>query len=159
MKKLTAIILSAALIAALAGCAQQSANVNPVGFDAAKAAALNAAGVAEADARFEDVSLKEYNGNQYYEIEFEVGEGEGVVHGHGGKNRGQNSVHVAACAKRDEEHGENEHSGDMLLHAEHVLQEQADGKGKNKKHCSGKAVLPSGFRPFHRGTFLRSVFI
>jgi len=74
MKKLTAIILSAALIAALAGCAQQSANVNPVGFDAAKAAALNAAGVAEADARFEDVSLKEYNGNQYYEIEFEVGD-------------------------------------------------------------------------------------
>ncbi len=74
MKKLTAIILSATLVAALAGCAQQSKNVNPIGFDAAKAAALNAADIAEADAKFEEVSLKEYKGQQYYEIEFEAGD-------------------------------------------------------------------------------------
>ena len=72
MKKLTAIIIAAALIVALAGCAQQTANVNPVGFDAAKAAALAAAGVEAADASFDEASLKEYKGHQYYEIEFDA---------------------------------------------------------------------------------------
>ncbi len=72
MKKLTAIIIAAALVVALAGCAQQTANVNPVGFDAAKAAALAAAGVEAADASFDEASLKEYKGHQYYEIEFDA---------------------------------------------------------------------------------------
>lgn len=72
MKKLAAIFIAAALIAALAGCAQQTANVNPIGFDAAKAAALEAAGVEAADASFDEASLKEYKGHQYYEIEFDA---------------------------------------------------------------------------------------
>ena len=72
MKKLTAIILTAALVAALAGCAQQSTQVAPVGFDAAKAAALSAAGVKAEEANFEEASLKEYKGHQYYEIEFDA---------------------------------------------------------------------------------------
>ncbi|MBQ6896497.1 MAG: PepSY domain-containing protein [Oscillospiraceae bacterium] len=72
MKKLTVVILSAVLLAALAGCAQQSAQIAPVGFDAAKAAALEAAGVAAEDADFEEASLKEYKGHQYYEIEFDA---------------------------------------------------------------------------------------
>ena len=43
MKKLIGILIAALLIVELVGCAPQSANVNPVGFDAAKAAALQAA--------------------------------------------------------------------------------------------------------------------
>ena len=72
MKKLIGILIAALLIVELVGCAPQSANVNPVGFDAAKAAALQAAGVEAADAIFDEVALKEYKGHQYYEIDFDA---------------------------------------------------------------------------------------
>jgi len=71
MKKIT--VLSALIATALfAGCAATGVQISPIGFDAAKAAALEAAGVAQADAVFDVSELKEYNGQQYYDVEFKA---------------------------------------------------------------------------------------
>lgn len=69
MKKLT-VLLALVIAFALAGCAAQGIQISPIGFDAAKIAALEAAGVLTEDAVFGESELKERNGQQYYEVDF-----------------------------------------------------------------------------------------
>ncbi|MBQ6930022.1 MAG: PepSY domain-containing protein [Oscillospiraceae bacterium] len=71
MKKLTVLFI-AVTTALFAGCASTGVQISPIGFDAAKVAALEAAGVAVADAVFEESELKEYKGQKYYDVDFKA---------------------------------------------------------------------------------------
>ena len=61
---------AAALTLALAGCGQQNAQASYIGMDAAKAIALDDAGIAESAATFTDAELDDRNGTAYYDLDF-----------------------------------------------------------------------------------------
>lgn len=61
---------TAALILALTGCGQQNTQATYIGMDAAKAIALDAAGISEAGASFSTAELDRRNGTDYYDVEF-----------------------------------------------------------------------------------------
>ena len=74
MKKNVMLLSCAALLAlALAGCAQSTAQADYIGTDAAKAIALEAAGIGEADATFTTAELETRNNTPYYEVDFTAG--------------------------------------------------------------------------------------
>lgn len=62
------------LVFALAGCGQQSSQSGYIGIDAAKAIALEAAGISASDADFSSADLKERDGTDYYDVDFTAGE-------------------------------------------------------------------------------------
>ena len=57
----------------LGGCAQQVSQADYIGIDAAKAAALEAAGVSAADASFTTAGLDKRNGVDFYAVDFTAG--------------------------------------------------------------------------------------
>ena len=61
---------AAALTLTLAGCGQQNAQAGYIGMDAAKAIALDDAGIAESAATFTDAELDDRNGTAYYDLDF-----------------------------------------------------------------------------------------
>ena len=61
---------AAALTLALAGCGQQNAQAGYIGMDAAKAIALDDAGIAESAATFTDAELDDRDGTAYYDLDF-----------------------------------------------------------------------------------------
>ena len=74
MKKNVMLLSCAALLAlALAGCSQSTAQADYIGTDAAKAIALEAAGIGEADATFTTAELETRNNTPYYEVDFTAG--------------------------------------------------------------------------------------
>ena len=74
MKKNVMLLSCAALLAlALAGCAQSTAQADYIGTDAAKAIALEAAGIGEADATFTTAELEHRDNTAYYEVDFTAG--------------------------------------------------------------------------------------
>ena len=72
MKRIPLICTSALLALALAGCggAHTAGQAEYIGLDAAKAVALEDAGVQEASAQFSTAGLDKRNGIDYYEVEF-----------------------------------------------------------------------------------------
>lgn len=72
MKRNTVLTLfaAAALGLALTGCGQQTTQAGYIGADAAKAIALDAAGIAEGAATFSSTDLDSRNGTDYYEVDF-----------------------------------------------------------------------------------------
>ena len=62
--------LAAAFALVLAGCGGQSAQADHIGVDAAKAIALEAAGIGEAQATFTSAELDDRDGLAYYDVEF-----------------------------------------------------------------------------------------
>ena len=72
MKRKLFSALAAVLILALAlaGCAPQTAQAEYIGIDAAKAIALEAAGVSESAAVFSTAGLDRQNGTDYYAVDF-----------------------------------------------------------------------------------------
>ena len=74
MKKNVMLLSCAALLAlTLAGCSQSTAQADYIGTDAAKAIALEAAGIGEADATFTTAELETRNNTPYYEVDFTAG--------------------------------------------------------------------------------------
>ena len=70
-KKLTQALGIGLLIVTLAGCAQQSSSqAEYIGLDAAKAIALEDAGVSESVALFSSTGLDRRNNVDYYEVDF-----------------------------------------------------------------------------------------
>lgn len=63
-------VVAAALGLALTGCGQQTTQAGYIGADAAKAIALDAAGIAEGAATFSSTDLDSRNGTDYYEVDF-----------------------------------------------------------------------------------------
>ena len=61
---------AALLILTAAGCSQPSSQAEYIGLDAAKAIALEAAGVAESAATFTTTGLDRQNGTDFYAIDF-----------------------------------------------------------------------------------------
>lgn len=74
-KKMLISACAASLLAlALAGCTQStSQQADYIGADAAKAIALEAAGIGEADATFTSAELENRNSTAYYEVDFTAG--------------------------------------------------------------------------------------
>ena len=71
MKKITAKFLAAATaLLLLSGCGQQPVQAEYIGLDAAKALALEAAGVTDAEADFSTTGLDKRNGVDYYAVDF-----------------------------------------------------------------------------------------
>ena len=72
MKRIPLICTSALLALALAGCGgtQTAGQAEYIGLDAAKAVALEDAGVQEASAQFSTAGLDKRNGIDYYDVEF-----------------------------------------------------------------------------------------
>ena len=72
MKRIPLICTSALLALALAGCggAHTAGQAEYIGLDAAKAVALEDAGVQEASAQFSTAGLDKRNGIDYYDVEF-----------------------------------------------------------------------------------------
>ena len=64
------LVAAAALGLALTGCGQQTTQAGYIGADAAKAIALDAAGIAEGAATFSSTDLDSRNGTDYYEVDF-----------------------------------------------------------------------------------------
>ena len=64
------LVAAAALGLALTGCGQQTTQAGYIGSDAAKAIALDAAGIAEGAASFSSTDLDNRNGTEYYEVDF-----------------------------------------------------------------------------------------
>ena len=58
------------LVLSLAGCGQQSSQAEYIGIDAAKAIALEAAGVTESAASFSTAGLDRQNGMDFYAVDF-----------------------------------------------------------------------------------------
>ena len=70
-QRLLAVLCGAALlILTAAGCSQPSSQAEYIGIDAAKAIALEAAGVAESAATFTTTGLDRQNGTDFYAIDF-----------------------------------------------------------------------------------------
>lgn len=70
-QRLLAVLCGAALlILTAAGCSQPSSQAEYIGLDAAKAIALEAAGVAESAATFTTTGLDRQNGTDFYAIDF-----------------------------------------------------------------------------------------
>ena len=61
---------AAMLMTGLAGCGQQSSQAEYIGIDAAKAIALESAGVSEATASFSTAGLDKQNGMDFYAVDF-----------------------------------------------------------------------------------------
>ena len=61
---------AALLMAGLTGCGQQSSQAEYIGIDAAKAIALESAGVSEATASFSTAGLDKQNGMDFYAVDF-----------------------------------------------------------------------------------------
>lgn len=74
-KKMLLSACAASLLAlTLAGCTQSTAQqADYIGADAAKAIALEAAGIGEADAAFTSAELESRNNTAYYEVDFTAG--------------------------------------------------------------------------------------
>ena len=70
MKKRSLLITGIISALLLAGCASGQTEVNYVGTDNAKAAALEAAGFAKEEVAFEAAELNERNGQKYYGVDF-----------------------------------------------------------------------------------------
>ena len=71
MKKRTTILTALTLTGILAtGCAAATTQVSRIDLNAAKAAAIEAAGFSEADVTFVSAELDRRNGIEYYDIEF-----------------------------------------------------------------------------------------
>ena len=72
MKKkiLTTLCAAALLTLSLVGCSQQTSQAEYIGIDAAKAIALEAAGVSESAASFSTAGLDRQNGTDYYAVDF-----------------------------------------------------------------------------------------
>ena len=70
---IAALSAAALLTLALAGCGQPSSQAEYIGIDAAKAVALEAAGVAESAASFSTAGLDKRNGMDYYTVDFSAG--------------------------------------------------------------------------------------
>ena len=64
------LVAAAALGLALTGCGQQTTQAGYIGADAAKAIALDAAGITEGAASFSSTDLDSHNGTEYYEVDF-----------------------------------------------------------------------------------------
>lgn len=62
--------VAAALGLVLTGCGQQRTQASYIGADAAKAIALDAAGIAEGAATFASADLENRNGTDYYQVTF-----------------------------------------------------------------------------------------
>ena len=74
MKKFWTALTTLALAAALlAGCSQQTAQADPIGIDAAKAAALEDAGVSADAVTYTTAGLDRKNGTEYYAVDFTAG--------------------------------------------------------------------------------------
>lgn len=73
MKKLS-IVTIIVMTLLLGGCAQEQGQMKYIGADAAKAYALEAAGVTEKEAVFHEIDMATRNGLDYYRIIFSVGE-------------------------------------------------------------------------------------
>ena len=70
-QRLLAVLCGAALLVlTAAGCSQPSSQAEYIGLDAAKAIALEAAGVAESAATFTTTGLDRQNGTDFYAIDF-----------------------------------------------------------------------------------------
>ena len=69
-KMISSLCAALLLTLALAGCAQQTAQAEYIGIDAAKAIALEAAGVSESAATFSTAGLDKQNGTDYYAVDF-----------------------------------------------------------------------------------------
>ena len=70
-QRLLAVLCGAALfVLTAAGCSQPSSQAEYIGLDAAKAIALEAAGVAESAATFTTTGLDRQNGTDFYAIDF-----------------------------------------------------------------------------------------
>ena len=61
---------AAMLMAGLSGCGQQGSQAEYIGIDAAKAIALESAGVSEANASFSTAGLDKQNGMDFYAVDF-----------------------------------------------------------------------------------------
>ena len=61
---------AAMLMTGLAGCGQQGSQAEYIGIDAAKAIALESAGVSEANASFSTAGLDKQNGMDFYAVDF-----------------------------------------------------------------------------------------
>lgn len=72
-KKIIALCGAAVLALAIAGCSQQSSQAEYIGIDAAKAIALEDAGVAESEATFSTTGLDRRDGTDYYAVDFTAG--------------------------------------------------------------------------------------
>ena len=71
MKKIWMSICTLSLAAALlAGCGSQTAQADPIGIDAAKAAALEDAGVPADAVTYTTAGLDRKNGTEYYAVDF-----------------------------------------------------------------------------------------
>ena len=70
MKKITKALILAAALLLLSGCGQQVSQEEYIGLDAAKVLALEAAGVANADADFTTTGLDRRDGVDYYAVDF-----------------------------------------------------------------------------------------
>ena len=62
--------VAAVLGLVLTGCGQQRTQASYIGADAAKAIALDAAGIAEGAATFASADLENRNGTDYYQVTF-----------------------------------------------------------------------------------------
>ena len=69
-KMISSLCAALLLTLALAGCAQQTAQAEYIGIDAAKAIAPEAAGVSESAATFSTAGLDKQNGTDYYAVDF-----------------------------------------------------------------------------------------
>lgn len=69
-KRIPALGAAVLLTLSLVGCSQQSSQAEYIGIDAAKAIALEAAGVAETAASFSTAGLDRQNGMDYYAVDF-----------------------------------------------------------------------------------------
>ena len=69
---IAALSAAALLTLTLAGCGQPSSQAEYIGIDAAKAIALEAAGVSESTASFSTAGLDKQNGMDYYAVDFDA---------------------------------------------------------------------------------------
>ena len=72
MKKFTFLLAALIAVSGFTACATNSAQISPIGIDAAKLAALESAGINISDVVIEEVELEEKNGQKYYSVDFEV---------------------------------------------------------------------------------------
>ena len=70
LKSISALCGAALLTLTIAGCGQQNAQADYIGLDAAKAIALENAGISESAASFSTTGLDRQNGTDFYTIDF-----------------------------------------------------------------------------------------
>ena len=72
MKKFTFLLAALIAVSGFTACTTQNVQLSPIGLDAAKLAAIEAAGINVSDVVIEEVELEERNGQKYYSVDFEV---------------------------------------------------------------------------------------